>query len=212
MSINLKQHLALSALRSRYQRLQGAFERALPASDPRPLDFYPPLLRLTDSPPNPIGRKVLWLLLVLLAALLLWALIGRLDIVAVAEGKLIPHSYLKIVQPAESGIVKEILVHEGDTVEAGQVLMRMDMLISEADSKSIEAEHRRKQATLARIEAELTDTPYLPTDADPPALASEIAAQYRANRAARDAALAEEASRLLRYRFDLASSEQVKPS
>jgi len=42
----------------------------------------------------------------LLAALLLWALIGQLDIVAVAEGKLVPHSYLKIVQPAESGIAR----------------------------------------------------------------------------------------------------------
>ena len=41
-------------------------------------------------------------------------------------------------------------------------------------------------------------------------LAREIAAQYRANRAARDAALAEEGSRLARYRFDLASAEQVK--
>jgi hemolysin D len=48
------------------------------------------------------------------AALL--GLLGQLDIVAVAEGKLIPQSYLKIVQPAEAGIVKEILVREGETV------------------------------------------------------------------------------------------------
>ncbi len=46
-------------------------------------------------------------LLVLLAALVLWAVLGQLDIVAVAEGKLVPQSYLKIVQPPESGIVKE---------------------------------------------------------------------------------------------------------
>ena len=72
----------------------GKLDDALPQNDPRSLDFFPPLLRLTDSPPNPLGRKVLWLLLTLLAALLLWALIGQLDIVAVAEGKLIPQSYL----------------------------------------------------------------------------------------------------------------------
>ena len=98
---------------------------ALPTTDPRPLDFYPPLLRLSDTPPNPLGRKVLWLLLTLLAALLVWALIGKLDIVAVAEGKLIPQSYLKIVQPAESGIVKEILVREGDIVADGDVVVRL---------------------------------------------------------------------------------------
>jgi len=96
------------------------------------------------------------------------------------------------VRARVGGILMKRLYQEGETVKAGQVLMRMDMLISEADSKSIAAEHRRKQATLARIEAELADTPYVPTADVPPELAREIAAQYRANRAARDAALAEE--------------------
>ncbi|MFT3850219.1 MAG: HlyD family type I secretion periplasmic adaptor subunit [Propionivibrio sp.] len=186
------------------------FDRVLPAPAPLPLDFYPPLLRLTDTPPNPLGRKVLWLLLTLLAALLVWALIGRLDIVAVAEGKLIPHSYVKIVQPAESGIVQDILVHEGDSVRAGQVLMRMDTLLSEADGKAIEADYQRKRATLARIDAELAGTPYVPEPGIAPELAQETAAQYRANRAALAAALAEESSRLSRYRYDLAAAEQVK--
>ena len=43
------------------------------------------------------------MLLALLAAALVWAAIGKLDIVAVAQGRLVPQSYLKIVQPAESG-------------------------------------------------------------------------------------------------------------
>ena len=91
------------------------------AAEASMLDFSPPLLRLQEAPPNPLGRKVLWLLLSLLAALLLWAILGRLDIVAVAEGKLIPESYVKIVQPAEAGIVKEILVTEGQSVKAGWI-------------------------------------------------------------------------------------------
>lgn len=173
-------------------------------------DFSPPLLRLQAVSPHPLGRRVLWLLATMLMLLIIWALVGRLDIVAVAEGKLIPHSYLKIVQPAESGIVKEILVREGESVRAGQVLMRMDSLISEADSKSIAADYRRKRATLARIDAELDNRAYVAAADDPPELAREIAAQYRADRAALDAALAEETSRLVRYRHDLASAEQVK--
>ena len=116
-----------------WQRLQGAFARALPDSTVADHDFSPPLLRLQDTPPSPLGRKVLWALLLMLLALLVWALLGKLDIVAVAEGKLIPKSYLKIVQPAEAGIVKDILVREGDVVQPGQVLMRMDTLISEAE-------------------------------------------------------------------------------
>lgn len=181
-----------------------------PQAEADPLDFSPPLLRLQDAPPNPLGRKVLWALLGLLAALLIWALIGRLDIVAVAEGKLIPESYLKIVQPADSGIVKDILVKEGEAVKAGQVLMRMDTLITEADTKAIDADYQRKRLALRRIEAELAGQPFKPQPNDPPALAQEIAAQYQANRSAFEAALAEERSRLIKARQDMAASEQVK--
>lgn len=173
-------------------------------------DFSPPLLRLQEVSPNPLGRAVLWLLAGMLIALIVWALIGRLDIVAVAEGKLIPQSYLKIVQPADAGIVKDILVHEGETVRAGQVLMRMDTLISEADTKSIAAEYQRKRLALRRIDAELSGQPFRQQAGGPPALAGEVAAQYRANRNALDAALAEERSWLAKARAELATARQVQ--
>lgn len=172
--------------------------------------FSPPLLRLQDAPPNPLGQKVLWLLAGMLLVLILWALIGKLDIVAVAEGKLIPQSYLKIVQPADAGIVKEILVREGETVKAGQVLMRMDTLITEADAKSIEADWQRKRLTLRRIDAELSSKPFASEAGDPPNLAREVEAQYRANRNALEAALAEERSRLVKAKAELASAQQIQ--
>lgn len=174
------------------------------------LDFSPPLLRLQEAAPNPLGRRVLWTLLILLAALLLWAVLGRLDIVAVAEGKLIPESYVKIVQPAEAGIVKDILVREGQSVKAGQTLMRMDTLISEADSKSIAADYQRKRLALRRIQAELAGAPFKTEADDPPGLAQEIDAQYRANRTSFEADLAEERSRLIKARQELAAAEQIK--
>ncbi len=181
-----------------------------PKTEPDPLDFSPPLLRLQDSPPNPVGRAVLTTLLILLVALMLWAVLGQLDIVAVAEGRLVPQSYLKIVQPSESGIVKEILVKEGEEVKAGQVLMRMDTLITDADAKSFEGDFQRKRLTLRRIDAELGNRPFRAGEGDPPALAREVEAQYRANRAALEAALAEERSRLVKAKHDLSSAEQVK--
>jgi len=184
--------------------------KSLFPADAQAIDFSPPLLRLQAISPNPLGRKVLWGLLLMLLALLLWAVLGRLDIVAVAEGKLIPESYVKIVQPAESGIVKDILVKEGEVVKADQVLMRMDTLISEADTKSIEADYQRKRLALRRIEAELSGLPFKTEAGDPPDLTQEINAQYRANRAALEAALAEERSRLTKAKQDLAAAEQVK--
>jgi HlyD family secretion protein len=191
-------------------RASDKLGRRFAPSEPAAREFSPPLLRLQDTPPNPVGRAVLTALLVLLAALLLWAVVGKLDIVAVADGKLVPLSYLKIVQPSESGIVKEILVREGEEVKAGQVLMRMDTLATDADAKSFEGDYQRKRLTLRRIDAELGNRPFHAEAGDPPALAREIEAQYRANRSALEAALAEERSRLVKARHDLSSAEQVK--
>lgn len=178
--------------------------------DSSALDFSPPLLRLQASSPNPLGRKVLWALLTLLVLLAVWMVAGRLDIVAVAQGKLVPQSYVKIVQPAESGIVKEILVKEGDTVRAGQVLMRMESLITDADARSIGADLQGKRLALRRVDAELADAPFQARDGDSAHLLSAAQSQYRANRAALQAALAEERSRLAKARQDLAAALEIQ--
>lgn len=173
-------------------------------------DFHPPLIRLQQAAPHPQGRRVLWAIQALVAFLIIWALVGRLDIVAVADGKLVPASYLKIVQPSEAGIVKEILVHEGETVRAGQTLMRMDALITDADLDAITTEYSRRRLALARIDAELTGKPFQPDVQAPVAFVRETSAQYQANRDAFAAALAEERSRLVKARQELAAARQQK--
>lgn len=153
---------------------------------------------------------MLWIILALVAFLVVWAVLGRLDIVAVADGKLVPASYLKIVQPSEAGIVKEILVREGETVRAGQVLMRMDALMTDAYLAAISTEHTRKRLQLARIDAELAGRPFRPDVEAPATLLREAAAQYQANREALAAALAEERSRLVKLQQELAAARQQK--
>jgi len=172
--------------------------------------FYPPLIRLQKSSPRPQGRRVLWALLVLLAFLLVWALFGRLDIVAIADGKLIPADRLQIVQPAEAGTVKAIQIREGQSVHAGQVLMRMDALLTEADLDATRTEHARHRLQLARIDAELSGRPFNPTAPAQDALALEARSQYKANRDALAAALAEERSRLGKAQQELAAARQVR--
>ena len=73
-------------------------------------EFLPDIVRSQEHPPSPLPRAVLGALLGLLGVMLLWACFGRLDIVAVAQGKLVPQTFLKIVQPAESGIVRELVI------------------------------------------------------------------------------------------------------
>jgi len=147
-------------------------------------DFDPDILRLQHQAPSPLPRAILWSLLALLFSLLLWAIIGRLDIVAVANGKLVPQSSLKIVQPSEAGIIKEILVGEGDVVREGQVVARMDAVFSDADRRSVENELKLKELQLRRVDAELDGGPLLQLADDPDDLFEQVQEQYRAHRQA----------------------------
>lgn len=73
------------------------------------------------------------------------AIFGKLDVVVSAEacsepgrsGKLLPQSYIEVVQPSEHSIICDIFAEEGRRVKAGQVLMHMDATLPEADSKDI---------------------------------------------------------------------------
>ncbi|HWI38418.1 MAG TPA: HlyD family type I secretion periplasmic adaptor subunit [Burkholderiales bacterium] len=173
-----------------------------------PADFSPPLLRIQEKPAPPLAGWMLRLLMALLAGVAAWAIFGRLDIVAVADGKLVPSTYLKIVQPAEQGIVKQILVKEGEKVATGQVLVRMDPVLTDADVKALQAEHDNKRLALRRIDAQLSGTPLT---ADKPAeLYAQVSAQYTANVRAYENALAQERALLAKVRHDLEAAQATK--
>jgi HlyD family secretion protein len=163
-----------------------------------------------SRPPAPLGRGVLYVLLALVASALAWAAAARLDIVATAEGKLVPAGYLKIVQPAEQGVVREIFVREDERVRQGQVLMRMDTALLAADGRALFAEYHAKRLALRRIDAQLAGAPLAREPGDPPALYAQVRAQHAANVAAYRNALAQERSTLERARHDLAAANEVR--
>ena len=155
-----------------------------PALSREALDFAPGLLSIQESPPAPLPKAILHSVLALTVILLLWATFGKLDVIASAEGRLVPQSYIKIVQPAEAGIVKEILVHEGEAVQAGQVLLRMDPQEAEADSQTIATTLALKRLQLRRIAAELSGVHLRREEDDPPDLFRKVAAQFEDRRQA----------------------------
>lgn len=172
-------------------------------------EFAPSLLRIQSSPPSPLAGAVLCALVAMLAALLAWSAIGKLDIVAVTDGKLVPSSYLKIVQPSEQGVVKEILVNEGERVGEGQVLVRMDAVLAAADAATLNNDFHSKRLALRRIDSQLAGKPVKREPDDPPELFSSAAAQYAANVAAWQNAVAQERVLLEKARHDLASATEV---
>src|ERR1700730_612190 len=146
---------------------------------PEALDFAPGLLAIQESPPSRMPRAVMYTVTSLLALLLIWAAIGHLDIVASAEGKLVPETYLKLVQPADAGIVKEILVREGEHVNAGQVLLRLDAQDAQADAARLGTDLALRSLQLRRIDAELTGGRLRRLANDPPDLYRQVEAQFR---------------------------------
>ncbi len=154
------------------------------ALSPEALDFAPGLLSIQESPPSRLPRTVMYTVGSLFAILLLWAIFGKLNIIASAEGRLVPQSYVKIVQPADAGIVQEILVREGQAVQAGQVLMRMDTKVAEADARTIGNDLGMRSLQLRRIDAELAGTLLIKKPDDPEDLFHQVAAQYRDHRKA----------------------------
>ena len=170
----------------------------------------PALLRIQEKPPAPLAGHLLLLLTGLCAGVALWSVFGRLDIVAVAEGKLVPKGYLKIVQPTEQGIVREILVREGETVDEGQVLMRMDPVSADADARALKSEFATRRLSLRRIDAQLAGTPFRHVKGDPADIHAGIAAQHTANVQAFQSALAQERSNLEKARHDFAAARQTR--
>jgi len=142
--------------------------------------------------------------------MLLWAVFGRLDIIAVAQGKLIPGTYVKIVQPADSGVIREILVKDGQEVKAGQVLMRMDTHVSDADAATVDNDLHLRHLQLRRIQAEISGAAFEPAKADPPAMYQQVLAQYRANREAHQNQIENERAALAKAEQDLKGAVEME--
>lgn len=180
------------------------------ANQVTPQDFAPLLLRIRQSPPPPFAGLLMKTLLLFFALLLLWACVGRLDIVAVATGKLVPQSYLRIVQPLEHGIVKEILVREGERVQEGQVLMRMDPQLTEADRRVVDNELKLKRLQLRRIDAEMKGASITRQSGDDAGLLAQVEAQHRARRQAYQDSVDTEKAVLIKAQQDLKAAQEIE--
>ncbi|SDJ80614.1 HlyD family type I secretion periplasmic adaptor subunit [Variovorax sp. OV700] len=173
------------------------------------LEFAPGLLSIQDSPPPALPRAVLYTVVSLCGLMLLWATLGKLDVVASADGKLVPQSYVKIVQPAEAGIVSDILVKEGDLVQAGQTLIRLDSTLSAADGQSLASELAVKRLALRRIDAELAGRSLRAITGDHAALLAQVQLQSDSRSQAYRDALAQEAAVRERTAQDLKAAQET---
>ena len=157
-------------------------------------EFLPAILEVTETPPSPTGRLVMWSVLLLVVVALAWSFLGHINEVAVAAGKVIPSGQIKTVQVKNKGIVKEINVEEGQIVQEGDVLVVLDPTTTSADYDSLRKRAAYHKLDIQRLTAELTQQPFVPEedpDLEPHDLAAEMAlyqsrtSDYRTQRQSR---------------------------
>ncbi|MBO9697250.1 MAG: HlyD family type I secretion periplasmic adaptor subunit [Sphingopyxis sp.] len=135
----------LSVLRESWRRQKEVDRLARPRSDH---EFLPAALEIMEKPPSPGLRWLMLSLCGLLLVALIWSVVGRVDVVATASGKVVPAGNVKQIQPIEIGYVRAIHVKNGQHVEAGQLLVELDPTLVGA-----EAEQASKGLLNAEVDA-----------------------------------------------------------
>ncbi len=130
-------------------------------------EFLPAALEIQETPPLPAARYILWSIMAFFTVAIIWASIGRVDIVGVAQGKIVPTGRVKIIQPLETGVVREIFVQEGERVTEGQPLLKLDTTQTSADRDqlldqdlALRLERARLLSVLSSVEGNESADPF----------------------------------------------------
>jgi len=159
--MSLKTHLqAWSDLFGRYKQIfaiawQNRHETDSKGLQAHEAEFLPAALSLQETPVSPAPRVAMWLVISFTLIALLWACFGKIDIVATAQGKIVPNAGTKVIQPFEVSTIKAIHVKDGQQVKAGDVLIELDATTTQADKDRVSSELALNRLQEARAQAML---------------------------------------------------------
>ena len=122
-------------------------------------EFLPAHLDVIEKPPAPRARITAIVLSAFLLAVLVWSIVGRLDIHAGAQGRLMVSSYSKIIQPLEQGEVSAIHVKDGQSVKKGDVLIELNTVDVGAEIERLSQQIQYGELDSARLDALLSIDP-----------------------------------------------------
>lgn len=142
--------------------------------------FLPAALALEETPVSPAPRLAMWLLMTFALIALGWSIFGKLEVVATAQGKIVPSDRSKVIQPIETATVTAIHVADGQSVNAGDLLIELDATSAVADTARIandlaaaRLQAARARALLAGIAAGKAPIIDAPAQIDPRRIARE---------------------------------------
>lgn len=129
-------------------------------------EFLPIVSEIQEEPLNPLGRTTFWILISLIFFTVLWLFFGKADVVVSARGKIIPDGEIKIIQPLDTGVVKKILVKEGDFVKKDQTLIEIDSSTTEPQLDSLKTNLEYINLERERLKATTHGTALKTTNSD----------------------------------------------
>ena len=116
-------------------------------------------IRTVEDDERQASRLLVWTTALTLFVALIWAGVSSLDEITRGQGKVIPSSREQVIQSLDSGVLREMLVREGDVVEKDQILLQMDDARSGAGYREANEKYLSLLAISARLRAEAYDTP-----------------------------------------------------
>lgn len=125
-----------------------SFNQNLKKSDEH--EFLPAALEVLDTPPSRSGRYIAIILGGFFVFAVVWAILGTIDIVVIAQGQTVPTGKVKTLQSLETGVVRAVHVKDGQYVEKDELLVEMDPTETVANLDALQA-----QWIQASVEAEL---------------------------------------------------------
>ena len=139
--------------------------------------FSSPAMAVQLMPPGVVVRMVSLSICAMVALALGFAYVAKMDIVVSVQGKVIPSGKSKVVQPLEPGIVRAVLVHDGQKVKAGDVLVELDPTSTGADRDRLQRDGWEAQAEVLRSSALLSGASSFdaPPDMPPEVVANQTA-------------------------------------
>jgi hemolysin D len=125
--------------------------KAVEGGDER--EFLPAALEVVETPASPLGRLFGGVIILFFAVAAAWAFIGQVDIIATAEGHILPAGDIKTIQPLDPGVVRAIHVQDGQHVRAGQLLVELDPTQAGADRDRLAQDLMQARLDVARLSA-----------------------------------------------------------
>jgi len=119
-------------------------------------EFLPAALALQERPAAAAPRVLAYVLMLFLVLVLLWACFGKVDVVAVATGRVVVSDKTKVIQPLENAVVQKIYVRDGERVKRGQALIDLDATLVQADASRLVEERTVTQNERERTQFLLT--------------------------------------------------------